>query len=147
MANPTLAIRIASSLAALGVCWFVFGVGFGFYIWDVRGIFLFFFWSLPFFAVGWILVAVPIIIMGKRILRIPKVLLVVAGAAAGVFVMLLPYLVLGAISSGTHHFKLDWAKLKGLPAFGAGIGATGVILYGWLLSRASHRKTPNLNID
>jgi hypothetical protein len=146
MVNPTLTVRIASSLAALGVCWFVFGVAFGFYIWDVRGIFLFFLWSLPFFAVGWILVAIPIIVMGNRILRIPKALLVVAGATAGVFVVLLPYLVLGA-SSGNQHFRLEWAYLKGLPAFGAGIGATGVILYGWILSRASYKKTPNLNID
>lgn len=53
--------------------------------------------------------------------------------------MLLPAGVLWAISSGTEHFKLDWDYLKGWPAFGAGIGASGVILYVWLLSRAVYR--------
>jgi hypothetical protein len=147
MVNPTLTIRIASSLAALGICWFVSGVATGLYIWDVRGTFLFFFWSLPFFVVGWTLVGIPIIVMGDQILRIPKALLGVAGATAGAMVMVLPTLVLWAISLGTQHFRLDWAYLKGWPAFGAGIGAAGVILYGWLLSRAVYRKTPNLNID
>src|SRR6267154_81213 len=115
MENATLTIHIASSLRALGVCWFVSGVALGFYIWDVRGTLIFFFWSLPFFVVGWILVAIPIIVMGNQILRIPKILLGVAGAAAGAFVILLPTLALWAISLGTEHFRLDWAYLKGWP--------------------------------
>jgi hypothetical protein len=147
MVNPTLTTRIRSSLVALGICWFVSGVASGLYIWDVRGSFLFFFWSLPFFVVGWTLVGIPIIVTGNRILRIPKVLLGVAGATAGAMVMLLPTLVLWAISLGTQHFRLDWAYWKGWPAFGAGIGAAGLILYGWLLSRAVYRKSTNLNID
>jgi hypothetical protein len=147
MENTTLTIRITSSLRALGICWFVSGVALGLYIWDARGSFLFFFWSLPFFVVGWTLVGVPIIAMGNQILRIPKALLGVAGATAGAMVMLLPTLVLWAISLGTQHFKLDWAYLKGWPLFGAGIGGTGVILYSWLLSRAIYRKMPKLNID
>jgi hypothetical protein len=147
MVKATLAIRIASSFVALGISWFVSGVASGLYIWDVRGTFLFFLWSLPFFIVGWTLFGIPIIVMGDQILRIPMAFLGVAGAAAGAIVMLLPAFVLWAISLGTQHFRLDWAYLKGWPAFGSGIGASGVILYGWLLSRAIYRKTPNLNID
>ena len=147
MATAALTIRIASSLEALGLCWFVSGVATGLYIGDARGTFLFFFWSLPFFALGWALIGIPIIAMGNQILRISKTLLGVAGATAGAFVMLLPTWALWAISLGTEHFRLDWAYLKGWPAFGAGIGGSGVILYRWLLSRAIYPTRPKLNTD
>jgi hypothetical protein len=136
MVKATLTIRIAISVMALGICWFVFGVALGIYSRDARGTFLFFFWSLPLFAVGWALVGIPIIAMGNQILRISKVFLGFAGAAAGVLIVLLPTVVLSAISLGSGHFRLDWSYMKGWPVFGAGIGASGMILYSWLLSRA-----------
>lgn len=145
MDNPTLTIRIANSLLALAVCWFVSGVASGLRIRDIGATLLFFIWSLPFFAVGWALVGIPIIAMGNRILKIPKILLGAVGAAAGALIMLLPSLVFWAL--GSVNSPMNWAYLKGWPAFGAGIGASGVILYSWLLSREIHRTIPKPKID
>jgi len=147
MVNPSLSVRIARSIGALAICWFVSGVALGLRIWDIRATFLFFFWSLPLFAVGWMLVGIPIIAMGSRILRIPKLLLGIAGAIAGASVILLPTVIGWAISLGTEHFVLNWTYLKGWPAFGAAIGAGGLTLYSWLFSREINRTKPQPKID
>ncbi len=147
MKDAPLVIRVASSLEALGICWFVAGIVFGLFLRDARGFFLFYFWSLPFFAVGWVLVGIPIIVMGNRIVRVPKILLGVAGAIAGALIVLLPTLVLWVTSRGAEHFKLDWDYWRGWPAFGAAIGASGVLVYSWLLARATYRTRSKLNTD
>jgi hypothetical protein len=148
MLTPTLPIRIANSLEAIGICWVVSGIASGLRFRDPRVSVLFFLWSLPFFAVGWVLVGIPIIAMGNRILRIPKIFLGIAGAIAGAFVILFPIFVVSVISRGTVDFAgWRWSSLKSWPAFGAGIGACAVILYRWLLSRAIYRTRPKLDID
>lgn len=86
-------------------------------------------------AVGWLLIAVPALLSGVQILRIPVVLVGILGAAAGVAVMLLPTAFLWALSRGREHFSLDWAYLSGWPAFAAAIGAIGLVVYRQLLSR------------
>ena len=137
MLTPTLPIRIAISLAALAICWFVSCIASGLRFQDPAVSVLLFIWSPPFFAVGWVLVGIPIIAMGNRILRIPPILLGIAGAIAGVFVIIFPFFVLAVISRGTVNFAgWRWSSLKSWPAFGAGIGACAVILYRWLLTRA-----------
>lgn len=136
MTNVSLTFRIACSLKALGICWLVSGLLFGSFFRDTRGFFLFFFWSVPFFVAGWILVGIPILAMGNRILKMPKIFLGIAGAVAGAFLILFPFFVVSVISRGTVDFTgWRWSSLKSGPAFGAGIGASGVILYRWLLSR------------
>jgi hypothetical protein len=83
--------RIQISLMALAATYIVDGVSVGFSFWDVRIFLMFLFWSLPFFAVAWIVAGVPIVAAGNLVLRIPLILVALAGAAAGVFiVMLLP---------------------------------------------------------
>jgi hypothetical protein len=142
MENATLPIRIASSVEALGICWFVSAVAAGLRFRDPRVSVLLFLWSLPFFAVAWVLVGIPIIAMGNQILRIPTLLLGVAGAIAGAFIMLLPFFVVSVIARGTIDFAgWRWSSLKSWPAFGGGIGASGLILYSWLLSRAIRPET------
>jgi hypothetical protein len=148
MLKPPLLIRIANSIEAIGICWFVSGIASGLRFRDPRISFLFFLWSLPFFAVAWVLVGIPIIAMGNRILRIPPILLGIAGAIAGAFVIIFPFFVLAVISRGTVNFAgWRWSSLKGWPAFGAGIGASGVILYSWLLSREINRASAKVNTN
>ena len=96
-------------------------------------------WSPPFFAVGWLLVGIPIIAIGERIFKIPKLLLGVAAAFGGLLIFLLPWLVTRVISHGRIDFSelyLSLSALNGLPAFGAADGASSAMLYIWLLSRA-----------
>jgi hypothetical protein len=134
MADVTMATRIQTSLFALAIAWFLSGIVFGLRFWDARASFLFFLWSVPFFAVGWVLLGIPVIAMGTRILEHSHVVLGVSGAIAGLFIMLLPTGWLIALDG--IQFKLDWSILRGWPSFGAAIGAGAMLLYRWLLSRA-----------
>src|SRR5260370_1868269 len=145
MANATLTTRIGISLEALFATWFVCGVFTGLHFRDFGISLLFLFWSVPFFAVGWILAGIPIIALGNLILRIPTIILGIAGAMAGVFVILLfpviewvSYLI-NPVPGITHSIYLPWSDLMGWPAFCAALGAGGTILYRWLLSRLARR--------
>jgi hypothetical protein len=148
MPTPTLPIRIAISLAVVAICWFVSAIASGLRFRDPAVSVLLFLWSPPFFAVGLVLVGIPIIAMGNRILRIPTILFGIVGAIAGAFVTIFPFFVLAVISRGTVNFAgWRWSSLKSWPAFGAGIGACAVILYRWLLSRAVYRANSKFNTD
>lgn len=144
MLTPPPLIRIAHSIEAIGICWFASGILSGLRFRDPRVSFLFFLWSLPFFAAGWVLVGIPIIAMGNRVLKIPKIFLGIAGA----FLILFPIVIVSVISRGTVDFTgWRWSSLKSWPAFGAGIGASGVILYSWLVSREINRTSTKINTN
>ena len=146
MATVTLTTRIGISLVALAVTWLVCGVSTALRFLDPEVALLFFLWSVPFFAVAWIVTGVPIIAMGNLALRIPTVLVALAGALGGVFVLFLPLMLEWArdltspVPGVTRSIHLPWSYLKGWPAFCALLGACGTVLYRWLLSRAT---TPN----
>lgn len=132
----SLGERIWSSLIALAICWFSGGIALGIAIHDLRGIFLFFIWSIPFFAAGWILVGLPVILLGDRVLRVPVLVMGVAGAAAGFLLMCLPF-VLGALFLGLNgKFKMDWNSSEAkLTEIGIGLGACAMMLYRLMLAR------------
>jgi hypothetical protein len=145
MSNVKLSTRIQISLIVLAATYIVGGVSVGFRFWDVRIFLIFLFWSLPFFAVAWIVAGVPIVAAGDLILRIPVILVVLAGAAAGVLiVMLLPLVewsryLLWPTPGISRSVDLPWSYLRGWPAFCAALGAGGTALYRWLLSRVIHQ--------
>ena len=143
MSNVKLLTRIQISLIALAATYIVGGVSVGFRFWDLRIFLLFLFWSLPFFAVAWILTGAPIIAAGDLVLRVPVILVVLAGAAAGVLVLLLLPLVewvkylIWPTPGISRSIDLPWSYLRGWPSFCAALGAGGTVLYRWLLSRSS----------
>jgi len=143
MPNTPRQIRIELSAIALAICWFVYGIGFGLYLRDVQGSFLFFIWSVPFFAIGWILVGIPIIAMGNRILKIPRILLGIAGAIAAPLIILAFFIFVALlVNHGTLDFsKWSWSSAKGGPLFGfaSANGASALVIYHWLLSRKANR--------
>jgi hypothetical protein len=141
MSNAKLSTRIQISLLALAATYIAGGVSVGFRFWDLQIFLLFLFWSLPFFAVAWIVTGVPIVAAANLVLRIPAILVVLAGAVAGVFVLLLLPLVelikylLWPTPGISRSISLPWSYLRGWPAFCAAMGAGGTVLYRWLLSR------------
>lgn len=141
MSSVKLSSRIQISLIALAATYIVGSVSVGFRFWDVRIFLMFLFWSLPFFAVAWIVAGVPIVAAGNLVLRIPVIPVVLAGAAAGVLIiMLLPLVdwiryLLWPAPGISHSIDLPWSYLRGWPAFCAALGAGGAALYRWLLSR------------
>jgi hypothetical protein len=141
MSNAKLSTRIQASLIALAATYIVGGVSVGFRFWDLQISLIFLFWSLPFFAVAWAVAGVPIVAAGNLVLRIPVILVVLAGAAAGVFVLMLPPLVewikflIWPTPGISRSISLPWSYWRGWPAFCAALGAGGAALYRWLLSR------------
>jgi hypothetical protein len=89
MAKAKISTRVQISLIALAATYIVGDVSIGLWFWDLQISLLFLIWSIPFFAVGWLVTGVPVIAAGDLVLRIPIVLVAVMGAAAGVFVLLL----------------------------------------------------------
>lgn len=139
MEKLALTPRVVISIEALGICWFVSGVLFGLFLRDAQAMFAYFFWSVPFFVAGWLLVGIPLIATGHWLLRMPGILLGLAGAVGGVFIMLLPYLVALAASSGSAHLSFGRSNLSYWTAFNAGIGSAAVMIYRWLLFREINR--------
>jgi hypothetical protein len=134
--------RIVASLKALGILWFVSGIAFGAHFRDVSASFLFFFWSMPYFAAGWVLAGIPVIAIGSRVLKIPVFVLGILGAAVGFFVILFfPLLdwtihLMRPVAGVRYGLDLRWSYLIGWPGFCASLGAGGMIIYRWLFSRA-----------
>ena len=127
--------RIWSSLIALAICWFSGGIALGIAIHDLRGIFLFFIWSIPFFAVGWLLVGLPVILLGDRVLRVPVLVMGIAGAFAGFLSYCLPFVVGASILGSNGKFKMDWNSPKAvLLKIAIGIAACALMLYRWMLA-------------
>jgi uncharacterized membrane protein YuzA (DUF378 family) len=140
VADVSLIKRVLYSLIALAAIWSLSGIALAIYLKDARPLFIFWIWSLPFFTAGWVAVGLPMVAMSARVLKVPRVVLVIFGAIAGGLIMLLPPLIIWAFSGETEHFVFDRGYLLGWPAFGAAIGAGTTMLYAWLFSRAM-RKT------
>jgi hypothetical protein len=141
MSSVKLSTRIQISLIALAAAYITGGVSVGFRFWDLRIFLLFLIWSLPFFAVAWVVAGVPIIAAGNLVVRIPLIVALLAGAAAGVLVlMLLPLLewvkfLICPTPGVIRSIDLPRSYLMGWPAFCAALGAVGTIQYRWLLAR------------
>jgi hypothetical protein len=94
MAAVTLGERVGYSLLALGPIWFVSGVAVAIQARDASVAPLVWVWSVPVFVFGWVLMGLPLIAMGDLVCRTPKIILGVAGAVAGILVILLPVAIL-----------------------------------------------------
>jgi len=94
-------------------------------------------WGTGVFATGWILVALPIVALGDKIVRIGVIGLPLVAGAGGVFVIELPYLITRVLTPRIHYIwsvrDLVWPSL----AFGA--GAFAACVYRMLISRALER--------
>lgn len=137
MERIALRIRIVVSLIAVGVTWFLSSVAFSLYYRDIRALYAFSIWSIPFFVVGWVFLGIPTIALSAQLLLTPALVLGlgITGAVAGGMIMLAPGAFARWSSPQTHWVPFAWTDLTGWPAFGAAIGAGGLLLYGWLLSR------------
>jgi hypothetical protein len=122
--------RLSYATAAVAAAWLVSGVIFVSLIWGPGTVAAWLIWGTGVFAAGWILVALPIVALGDRILRMGV-------GTGGVFVIELPYLISRVLTPRIHFIwsvrDLVWPSL----AFGA--GAFAGCVYRVLLSRALER--------
>lgn len=137
MTKIALKARIGFSLTAVGVTWLLSGIGFSIYCRNVSALVAFLIWSIPFFALGWVIVGIPLIGLCDQIPLKPgfPLILAITGALAGGMIMLAPGALARWISPRSHFVPFSMAELTGWPSFRAGIGATAMLFYSWLLSR------------
>ena len=137
MARIALRARLGFSLTAVGVTWLLSGIAFSIYLRDINALLAFWIWSIPFFAVGWVIVGIPMAALDYQhpLTLGSSSILGITGAVAGGMIMLAPAAIARWTSPHTHFVPFAWSELAGWPALGAAIGAAGPLLYSWLLSR------------
>jgi hypothetical protein len=137
VARIALRTRLGFSLTAVGVTWLLSGIAFSIYLRDINALLAFWIWGTPFFAVGWVIVGIPMAALDyQRPLTLGSSLILgITGAVAGGMIMLAPAAIARWTSPHTHFAPFAWSELAGWPALGAAIGAAGPLFYSWLLSR------------
>ncbi len=93
--RTTISTRVACLFKALGITWFVSGTTFCLIVKGPGTLSFWCIWGLAFFALGWLLVGLPLLTLGERIPRAPFLLLIFAGGLGGALVTALPAIVFG----------------------------------------------------
>jgi hypothetical protein len=137
VAKIALRTRLGFSLTAVGAAWLLSGIAFSLYLRDINALLGFWIWSIPFFAVGWVIVGIPLAALDYQRPLTPgsSLILGITGAVAGGMIMLAPAAIARLTSPQMHFVPFTWSELAGWPALGAAIGAAGPLFYSWLLSR------------
>jgi hypothetical protein len=144
MDRLSMGTRMAASAAAVGSVWLVSALGFAIYLRDGRGIVLWLIWSTPFFVAGWIVVGLPLVVLGERTRRLPVIVLVAVAWVAGMALLLLPIVIVWWITPGGHA-AVNWAFLRGWLNLGGALGAVTLALYLAILHRSAPERVPDAN--
>jgi hypothetical protein len=108
----TFSSRVACSIKALGITWLISGTIFCIIVKGLGAVFFWCIWASPFFALGWLLVGLPLVALGERILRAPFFLLILAGGLGGALVMALPTIIFIFYLPPGSHWKHSFDDLK-----------------------------------
>jgi hypothetical protein len=114
--RTTFSGRIFCSFKALGVAWLITGTIFCIVVKGPSTISFWCIWGSLVFAVGWLLVGLPLVALGEWARRVPFLVLTLAGGLGGALVMYLPTIIFGFyLQPGTHwKYSLDSLKWEGL---------------------------------
>lgn len=134
--HTTISTRVACSFKALGITWFVSGTIFCIIVKGPGTVSFWCIWSSVFFALGWLLVGLPVLAFGERIFRVPFRLLIFAGGLGGALVMALPVIVFSYYLPPGAHWKHSFDDLKW-----EGIAFVAAALTTGLYSRFLYRET------
>lgn len=108
----TFSGRLACSLKALAVGWLISGIVFSANVRGPSTIVVWCIWGTAFFALGWVFVGLPLIVLGERIRRVRYLLLAMAGGLGGALVMALPAIVFGFSNSPGVLWRYSIVDLK-----------------------------------
>src|SRR6266545_3748143 len=92
--------RVSCSLEALSMAWLLSGIVFAIVVRGPGTISAWLIWGTLFFLAGWMLVGLPIIAFGDRILRMNCPLLMTVAGTGGAVVMLLPVVLTKMLATG-----------------------------------------------
>ena len=119
--------RLSCSLGAAGVAWLVSGVVFVLITKGPGAISAWLIWGTLVFLAGWILVGLPFIALGDKVLRMNTVVLTAAAGVGGAVVVELPYVIVQSLSPSLHFV---WSAHDFIwPGLGFVIAASAVWLY------------------
>lgn len=131
--------RISCSLEALGIAWLFSGIVFTFVVHGPGTISVWVIWGSFVFLAGWMLVGLPIVALGDRILRMNRLLLMTVAGTGGAVVMLLPVVLTKMLATG-EIYRLSWSLGDFLwPSVAFIIAAPTSLVYRKLLHRESAR--------
>ena len=131
--------RMSCSLIAAGLAWLISGSVF---VVVVRGpaiIWGWLIWGTLFILAGWIIVGLPLVALGDKILRIGRLLVMLIAGIGGALVMELPsfFIMLATTNAG---YRWSWSLGDlGLPTIAFAIAAPTGWLYRKLLQEESTR--------
>lgn len=80
--------------------------------------------SIPTFAIGWVVVGLPVVVAGRRVIQIPMWVVGLLGATAAAIILF-------GIDREDHLYLLH--HLLGLPALALVSGAAGMVIYRLLI--------------
>jgi hypothetical protein len=136
--------RISSSLKAVSIVWLISGTVFAVVIRGPSTITAWLIWGTFFFLSGWILVGLPLIALGDRILRMSCLLLMLVVGTGGALVMELPVIITTLVDTRAG-YRWSWS-LENFrwPGVAFAIAATAGWLYHKFLNEESTRfQTPS----
>jgi hypothetical protein len=136
--------RISCSLKAVSIAWLISGTVFVVVIRGPGTITAWLIWGTPFFLAGWILVGLPFVALGDRILRMNRLLLMLVAGTGGALVMELP-VVLTMLVDTRPGYRWVWSlETFRWPGMAFAIAATAGWLYRKFLNEESTRfQTPS----
>lgn len=91
------------------------------------------------FLVGWLVIALPLIAIGGRVMRLPALALAFAGGFAGATLMLSPNLLVRLIQRDVHWAPFSFRELA-WPGIAFTVGFVGVALYRMFLVSITRRR-------
>jgi hypothetical protein len=134
--RQTFLMRVACSLKALGILWLVSGVVFTIIVRGIGVIEAWCIWGTGVFAIGWIVVGLPLISLGERVRRIPCLLLAVMGGLGGALVIDLPGIFVLLIDPRENHANFTSFSALKWEGIAFTIAAPATVLYQLFLDRA-----------
>ena len=126
--------RLGASVQALGVTWLIAGIMFCLVVRGPGVGSLWLIWGSGVFLVGWVFIAVPLIAIGDRIMRIPALALALAGGCSGALLMLSPNLLARILDPEVHYARFSFRDLA-WPAVAFAVAFAATALYRVFLCR------------
>jgi len=135
--------RFEASIKALVATWLIAGVVFCIFVKGPGTVIAWMIWGTGVFLAGWLAIALPLIIIGDRALRLPTFALALAGGFLGGLLMLSPNLFVRVTHPTAHWTPFSLGDLA-WPGIAFPVGFAGVALYRMFLSRKHHLAQPSI---
>jgi hypothetical protein len=127
--RSTFEIRLICSFKALGIVWLVCGIIFMFIARGPTVLQAWCIWGTAVFAIGWIVVGLPLIIFGEWTRRVPRLLIATLGGIGGALVMSSPIVFNSIVNHSASRWDFLAASSLGWEGVAFAIAASATLIY------------------